>query len=177
MLKITAKSGLLEALEKKGLTLSKVEKLLPLADDLGALSLLLKNKELLLSAAPLIIEPAPALIPIAVNVLNTPPSTFSSLGYALLAAGAFEVVEGNGLLGAPLGLLGAPLILLSVVLSGGIPLPSARSSSGSASVSSKDTFAPPVQTGNRPAAKASAAVADVSNRQNGKRKVVRVNSR
>ena len=178
LLKLTAESGLLQALEKKGLTLSQVEKLLPLADDLGALSLALKNKELLLTVAPLVIEPAPALLPLVVKVLNTPTSTFSTLGYALVAAGAFEVVDSNGLLGVLLALLGAPAIVLSSVLSGNIPLPSARSSSArstsSAQKSSEAVFAPEVQSGNRPAVKASPKVSETSNRQNGKRKVVRI---
>jgi hypothetical protein len=49
LLKLTADSGLLEALEKKGLTLSTLEKLLPIIDDFGLLPLVSKNKELLLS--------------------------------------------------------------------------------------------------------------------------------
>ena len=177
LLKLTAQSGLLQALEAKGLTLSKVEKLLPLADDLGLLSLALKNKDLLLTVAPLVIEPAPALLPIVVKVVNTPASTFSTLGSALLAAGAFEVVESNALLGVLLALLGAPAIVLGSVLSGKISLPSAQSSSASAPSTRKRSeaeFAPAVQSGNRPAAKASAKVAETSNRQNGKRKVIRV---
>jgi hypothetical protein len=44
----------LEALEAKGLTLSEVEKLLPLADELNLLPLAVANKDLLLSLAPLV---------------------------------------------------------------------------------------------------------------------------
>jgi hypothetical protein len=123
LLTVTAESGLLEALEAKGLTLSQVEKLLPVVDSLGLLPFLSKNKELLLSVAPLLIEPAPALLPILVSVLKTPASTFSTTGFALLAAGAYETVSNTALFGAPLVLLGLPLVVLGSVLSGSVSLP------------------------------------------------------
>ena len=170
LLTVTAESGLLEALEAKGLTLSQVEKLLPLADDLGLLSLAYKNKGLLISAAPLLLEPAPLLLPILANIIRTPASTFSGIGFALLAAGGYEIVDSNGILGALLVLLAGPAVLLGSALSGGLPLPSAGAARSTASA---DTFAP-IQSGSRPAAKASSSVQSVSNRQNGKRKVVRV---
>jgi hypothetical protein len=171
LLTVTAESGLLEALEAKGLTLSQVEKLLPLADDLGLLSLAYKNKGLLIAAAPLLLEPAPLLLPILANIVRTPASTFSGIGFALLAAGGFEIVDSNSFLGALLVLLAGPAVLLGSALSGSLPLPSAGAARNSASA---DTFAPSVQSGNRPAAKASTSAQTVSNRQNGKRKVVRV---
>lgn len=114
LLKLTAESGLLEELESKGLSLSKLEKLLPLADDLGVLPLVAKNKELLLSIAPLIIEPAPALIPIIVSLLKTGPGLFLSSGFALSALGAYELSD--PLLGVPLLLTGFPLAVVGLVL-------------------------------------------------------------
>ncbi len=170
LLTVTAESGLLEALEAKGLTLSQVEKLLPLADDLGLLSLAYKNKGLLIAAAPLLLEPAPLLLPLLANIVRTPASTFSGIGFALLAAGGFEIVDSNSFLGALLVLLAGPAVLLGSALSGSLPLPSG----GARTAPSADTFAPSVQSGSRPAAKASSSVQTVSNRQNGKRKVVRV---
>lgn len=171
LLTVTAESGLLEALEAKGLTLSQVEKLLPLADDLGLLPLAYKNKDLLLGAAPLLLEPAPLLLPILASIVRTPASTFSGLGFALLAAGGYEIVDSNGILGALLVLLSGPAVLLGSALSGGLPLPSGGAGSSAASA---DTFAPSVQTGSRPAAKASSSIQTASNRQNGKRKMIRI---
>jgi hypothetical protein len=124
LLKLTAESGLLEALEKKGLTLSGVEKLLPIIDDFGLLPLVSKNKELLLAVAPLLIEPAPALLPLLASILRTPPSTFLYSGLALIAAGGYEVTDNALLLGAPLVLLGLPLTVLGGVLGLSISLPS-----------------------------------------------------
>ena len=117
------------------MTLSKLEKLLPLVDELGLLPLLVKNKNLVLAAAPLLVEPAPALIPVVVNVLRTSPSTFQLPGFALAAGGVFETVTDNGLLGVPLVLLSAPLIVLGSVLGaigGDVPAVSTTSSSVSA---------------------------------------------
>lgn len=124
LLKVTAESGLLEALEKKGLTLSGVEKLLPIIDDFGLLPLVSKNKELLLAVAPLLIEPAPALLPLLASILRTPPSTFLYTGLALIAAGGYEVTDSALLIGAPLVLLGLPLTVLGGVLGLSISLPS-----------------------------------------------------
>jgi len=117
LLKATADSGLLETLEAKGITLSKLEALLPLVDDFDVLPLLAKNKDLLISIAPLLIEPAPALLPIINSLLKTSPSTFFGLGFVLLSSGAFEVVDNSALLGAPLILLGLPLTAVGAVLS------------------------------------------------------------
>ena len=176
LLTLTAESGLLEALEAKGLTLSQVEKLLPVADNLGLLNLAVKNKNLLLSAAPLLIEPAPALIPVVTSLLKTPPSLFSGLGVALVGAGGYEFVESNGLLGVLLVLLGAPAVVLGSVLNNGISIPSSTAFAGASSGSaSAETFNPPQNLfGSRPAASTRASG---SNRQNGQRKTVRINKR
>jgi len=131
LLTATADSGLLEALEAKGLTLSQVEKILPVIDELGVLPLVVANKGLLLALAPLLIEPAPALLPLVVNVVKTPPSTFTTAGAALLALGGYEALD-NLFLGAPLALLGAPLLVLGSILSGSLslPVPTASSAPG-----------------------------------------------
>merc|ERR1712146_275187 len=124
----TAESGLLEALEARGVTLAQVEKLLPLVDSLGLLGLIGGNKDLIASAAPLLVEPAPALIPVLVSLLKTPPVTFQAAGLAVAGGGLFEVTQGNALLGAPLVLLGAPLVVLGSVLGSlGSSLPSPTS--------------------------------------------------
>ena len=130
LLTVTAESGLLEALEAKGVTLSQVEKLLPLVDSLGLLGLVRGNKELIAGAAPLLVEPAPAPIPVLVSLLKTPPATFQAAGLAVAGGGLFEVTQGNALLGAPLVLLGAPLVALGSVLGslgGNLPSPTSYS--------------------------------------------------
>jgi len=115
LLSLVAESGLIEALEAKGLTLSRLEKLLPLADQLNLLPLALKNKDLVLSLAPLIIEPAPVLLPLVTKLLKVSPSTFLFPGLALSAFGAFETFEGN-LVGILAILLGLPAIAIGSVL-------------------------------------------------------------
>jgi len=133
LLTVTAESGLLEALEEKGVTLSALEKLLPLADDLNLLPLLVSNRDLALNTlAPLAIEPASALLPLVVSILKTPPTTFLAAGLVLAGAGAYEVLDGVTL-AAPLVLLGLPLIALGGVLSGSVSLPSLPSGSSFAS--------------------------------------------
>lgn len=137
LLSLTVDSGLLDALADRGLTLSQVEKLLPLVDDLGLLPLLVKNKDLIVSLAPLIIEPAPVLLPVVKSVISTPPSTFLFTGLTIVTLGGFEAITDNVFLGAPLALLGLPLAVLGVVLSGSISLPLPKASSSSSFGSSK----------------------------------------
>lgn len=124
LLKLTAESGLLEALEKKGLTLSSVEKLLPIIDDFGLLPFVSQNTDLLVSVAPLLIEPAPALLPLLTSILKTPPSTFLYTGLAFIGGGGYEIFDNGLLVGAPFILLGLPLTVLGAVLGLSISLPS-----------------------------------------------------
>jgi hypothetical protein len=124
LLKLTAESGLLEALEKKGLTLSTVEKLLPIIDDFGLLPAISRNKEFLLSFAWLLIEPAPALLPLLASILRTPATTFGLTGLFAVGGGVYEIFDNGLLVGAPFILLGLPLILLGAVLGISISLPS-----------------------------------------------------
>lgn len=155
LLSLTAESGLLEALEAKGVTLSQIEKLLPLADDLGLLPLVSANKGLILSVLPLLIEPAPLLLPIIVSVLKTDSTLFLNGGLALLAAGGYEgVLAGNQLLAVPLVLLGAPLAALGAVLSGtvSVPVPSASSSPSFDAAPAAKSFSIPSVSSNRPRA-------------------------
>lgn len=123
LLTATADSGLLEALEAKGLTLSKIEALLPLIDELDLLSVAVQNRGLVIALAPLLIEPATAVLPLVVSVLRTAPSTFTSIGAVLAGAGAYETITDHAILGVPLVLLGSPLLLLGAVLGGAISLP------------------------------------------------------
>ena len=120
---MTADSGLLQALEAKGVTLSQLEKLLPVVDNLGLLPLVSQKKDLLLSLAPLLIEPAPLLLPLVASILTTPSTNFLVPGYALLAGSAYELFEQNVLLAVPLILLGFPLAAIGTVLGSSVSLP------------------------------------------------------
>ncbi|KAJ1416763.1 hypothetical protein B484DRAFT_454209 [Ochromonadaceae sp. CCMP2298] len=154
LLSLTADSGLLEALEAKGITLSQVEKLLPIVDDLNLLPLLVQNKGLVLSLAPLLIEPAPLLLPLVVSALKTDAGVFSAAGIAFLGAGGYEVYSDHGLLALPLVLLGLPLAALGAVFSGSVSLPvrstspaTFASSSSSSAISKAAASAPRVAAG------------------------------
>lgn len=180
LLSLTVDSGLLEALEAKGITLSQIEKLLPLVDDLGLLTLVKNNKQLLINLAPLIIEPAPLLLPLVASVLNTPAATFQFPGLALLAAGGFEITQGSTVPGALLVLLGIPLAGLGTLLGslGGLSsLPSATSYS-----TSTVNFRAPSAKGPKARKEKRAQSTRVTSKaeggaQNGKRKLVKINKR
>lgn len=170
LLTLTAESGLLQALEARGLTLSQVEKLLPLADDLNLLPLLVSNKDLVRNTIlPLLVEPAPALLPVLVSILRTSPATFQLLGSAFLGLGLYEEFSGAALLGVPLVLLGLPLVALGTVLSGAVSLPAPRPEP-IVSRSESSSFSAPKIFANRPSAKA-APVGDFPRRV---RKTVRI---
>lgn len=177
LLSVTADSGLLQALEAKGLTLSQVEKLLPIIDNLGLLPLLVKNRDFVISIAPLLLEPAPALLPIVAGLLNTPAVTFQFPGFALLAAAAVEFGD-NGILAAVLALLGIPLIGLGTVLGsiGGVVqgLPSASSySTVTFARSATGVTLRGENTGNKSGARVSNK-SDDGGSQNGRRKLIKV---
>ena len=79
--------------------------------------LLVKNKGLLLGLLPLLVEPAPALLPVVASVIKTPASSFGLIGVVFLVAGLLEGTVGeNGLLGAVAVLLGVPGFVLATVL-------------------------------------------------------------
>lgn len=199
LLTATADSGLLEALEAKGLTLSKVEKLLPIIDKLDLLPLLVKNKDQMKGLAPLLIEPAPALLPVVAGLLSTSPSNFLLPGLTLLGVGAYEVTLGdNGFLGIFEVLLGLPLAALGGVLGSlgsfdNLPpvprtpikvQPSSSSSSSRPTVSARPQATARPQTTSTPAKVSSApsikipfvanAGSSSGGSKNGQRKTIRV---
>lgn len=120
LLEKTAELGVLSKLEKQGLTLEKAEQLLPLLDELGVLSLVGNNQQLLINGvAPLAVEGAPFILPVVAKALDIGPSAFYG------AAAAFAGLEGllvvNGVevpfIGLPAGgVLGLLLVPLSLVL-------------------------------------------------------------
>ncbi len=165
---------MLEVLEAKGLTLSQVEKLLPLADQLNLLPLAVSNKELILSLAPLIIEPAPALIPVVVSLLKNP-ALVTLPGAVLGAAGAYELVEGHPIIGALALLPALPLLAVGSILGSSISVPTVTASSAPMTVSSvtnAETAGPSIKIGPAP----TVASKGTGGSNNGKRKVVRINT-
>merc|ERR1712232_276266 len=77
LLQATIDAGVLSKLEKNGLDLATVEKLLPAAEELGLLSLAANNQQLLVNGvAPLLIEGAPFLLPVVAGALEAGPSAF-----------------------------------------------------------------------------------------------------
>lgn len=109
-------------LEKNGLDLAKLEELLPLAEQLGLLSLAANNQQLLVNlVAPLLVEGAPFLLPVVAGALEVGPPAFF-LAAAVLAGVEFELVTSGvevPFIGLPAGaLLGLLLVPLTGVLAG-----------------------------------------------------------
>lgn len=120
LLKATADNGILTKLEAQGVDLETLEKLLPVAEELGLLSLAGSNQQLIVNLlAPLLIEGAPILLPVVSGALGVGPPAF------YLAAAGFGGIEALlitndvelplvGLPAGPLaGLLLVPLTLVS----------------------------------------------------------------
>lgn len=88
LLQLTIDNGVLSKLEKNGLTLEKLEELLPVLEKLGALSFVANNQQLLVNgAAPLLVEGAPLLLPVVAGALEVGPAAF------FLAAAGFGGAE------------------------------------------------------------------------------------
>ena len=176
LLKTTVESGLLDALEAQGLTLSQVEKLLPVIDDLGLLPLAVKNKELVLSLAPIIIDTAFLGLPLAASVVGTAPSTYSTISAVCFALAGYEgIAQGNTFLAVLLAVLGTPAALLGSVLGQVFGEKPPVSSYSTASVPSTLSSA---KSDPSPKVTSSARVSTntVGGQQNGKRKRIKINS-
>lgn len=106
LLSLTAESGMLQALTDKGLTLSDVEKLLPLIEEFGLLTSI-QNPLLLNLVAPLLVEPAPLLLPGVVGLVKTDPAVFLALAGACASLEAYGISTSGDL--SPLPLVGAAL--------------------------------------------------------------------
>ena len=119
-MKVTTDNGILSKLEAQGLDLDTIEDLLPVLEDLGLLSLVGKNQQLLINlVAPLLIEPAPLLIPVVAGAIGAGPSAFYAASAAFLGLDAFlfandvEVPFVGLPAGAVAGLLLVPLGIIS----------------------------------------------------------------
>eukprot|EP00580_Thalassiosira_gravida_P003621 CAMPEP_0201600846 /NCGR_PEP_ID=MMETSP0492-20130828/1841_1 /ASSEMBLY_ACC=CAM_ASM_000837 /TAXON_ID=420259 /ORGANISM="Thalassiosira gravida, Strain GMp14c1" /LENGTH=221 /DNA_ID=CAMNT_0048063771 /DNA_START=78 /DNA_END=743 /DNA_ORIENTATION=- len=120
LLEQTAELGVLSKLEKQGLTLEKAEQLLPLLEELGVLSLVANNQQLLINGlAPAAIEGAPILLPLVAGALDIGPPAFflGAAGFAGLDAFLYTSGVEVPFIGLNAGLvLGLVLIPLSAVL-------------------------------------------------------------
>lgn len=175
LLRLTAESGILETLEQQGLTLSQLEALLPLVDKLELLPLANKNKDLLLSAAPLLVDTAFLGIPLANSVLGTSASTYSTIAAACFALAGYEgIAQGNTFLAVLLAVLGTPAAVLGSLLGTLFGPVSADAITTSSSIST----APISSSNSAPVPKISAAPSVSSTgrggSENGRRKTIRL---
>mmetsp|Transcript_29163 Transcript_29163/g.44092 ORF Transcript_29163/g.44092 Transcript_29163/m.44092 type:complete len:216 (+) Transcript_29163:69-716(+) len=131
LLKATAENGILSKLEKNGVDLVTIEKLLPTIEELGLVGAAAENQQLLINAlAFLAIEGAPFLLPVVAGALEAGPSAFYLAAATTGGLEAFFIASDTKL---PLvGLdasfaLGLILVPLTVVFAGlGTALASAK---------------------------------------------------
>lgn len=123
LLKATADAGILSKLEANGVDLATIEKLLPLAEDLGLLSLVGNNQQILVNGvAPLLVEGAPLLLPVVSSALGAGPSAFFA---AAAAFGGLEVfLLANNVevpfVGLSAGVVGGLLLVPLTIVSAGV---------------------------------------------------------
>lgn len=116
LLKTTADAGILSKLEDNGLDLVTLEKLLPVVEETGALSLVGNNQQILLNGvAPLLVEPANLLLPVVAGALEKGPSAFYAAAAVAFGLDAYLFASGAEIpfvglsAGVFLGLLLVPL--------------------------------------------------------------------
>lgn len=131
LLGLTADLGILSKLEKQGVDLKTLESLLPLAEELGLLSVVANNQQLLINGvAPLLIEPAPLLLPVIAGALDIGAPAFFGAAAAFGGLEAYLIASGSEVpfIGLPSGLvLGLLLVPLTAVTGGlGVGLSSVK---------------------------------------------------
>jgi len=122
LLQKTADYEILTKLEKNGVDLETLESLLPTLESLGALSFVANNQQLLINlVAPIVVEGAPLLLPLAAGALEVGPPAFF-LAAAVSASTEYYLVANDvevPLIGLPAGVvLGLLLVPLTVVFGG-----------------------------------------------------------
>lgn len=131
LLKATAENGILSKLEAQGVDLETIEKLLPLAEQYGLLSLAANNQQLLVNlVAPLLVEGAPILLPVVAGALGVGPTAFylAAAGFGGLEAYLVTADVEIPLIGLPAGAVAGLLLvpLTAVSLSAGYALSQAK---------------------------------------------------
>jgi hypothetical protein len=94
LLQTTVDSGLLSSLEAQGVDLVTIEKLLPIAEELGLLSVAANNQQLIVNlAAFFLVEGAPFLLPPIAGAVKVGPVAFYGASAALIGLDAFLLVN------------------------------------------------------------------------------------
>lgn len=123
LLGLTAELGILSKLEKQGLDLKTLESLLPVAEELGLLSLVANNQQLLINGvAPLLIEPAPLLLPVVAGALDIGAPAFFGAAAAFGGLEAYLIASGAEVpfVGLSAGLVAGLLLVPLTVVTGGL---------------------------------------------------------
>ncbi|KAJ8612852.1 hypothetical protein CTAYLR_002021 [Chrysophaeum taylorii] len=121
LLSKTTEAGLLGALDDLGLSLSDIEKLLPVIEKSGLLKFVAKNLPLVvILTGYLLVEPAPVLIPALGAALKVPPSVYAVAALGSAGIESLIVLTDSSDL-APLGFILVPVALLAAILAG-LPL-------------------------------------------------------
>ncbi|KAL7555378.1 hypothetical protein ACA910_022364 [Epithemia clementina (nom. ined.)] len=123
LLKATADNGILSKLEAQGVDLVTIEKLLPLLEEYGLLSLVGNNQQLLINlVAPLAVEGAPLLIPILGGALGVGPPAFYTAAAVCGGLEAFLIATDAELplVGLPAGPVAGLLLVPLTVISAGV---------------------------------------------------------
>jgi hypothetical protein len=120
LLQATVDAGILSKLEKNGVDLVTIEKLLPLAEQYGLLTLAGNNQQLLINlVAPLLVEGAPLLLPVVAGALEVGPAAFylAAAGAAGLDAYLFATDAEVPFVGLSAGAVGGLVLIPLAVLS------------------------------------------------------------
>jgi len=123
LLGLTAEYGILSKLEAQGVDLKTLESLLPVAEDLGLLTLVANNQQLLINGvAPLLIEPAPLLLPVIAGALEKGPGAFYAAAAVLAGLEGYLIVSGAEVpfIGLPASALAGLLLVPLTVVTGGL---------------------------------------------------------
>ena len=170
---------MLDALEAQGLTFSKIEKLLPVIDDLGLLPLAVKNKDVVLFIAPLIVDTAFLGLPLAANIVGIPPSTYSTIAFACFALSGYEgIAQGNAFLAVLLAVLGTPAVVLGSILGqvfgDNPPISSYSKSRVNSSFLPSSSSSPGYAPAPKVSSSAKVSTEGIGGQQNGKRKTIKI---
>jgi len=94
LLGATADAGILSSLEANGVDLVTLEKVLPVLEDLGLLSIAANNQQLLVNLVGfLLVEGAPFLLPVVAGALKVGPPAFYAAAAAAFGLDAYMIVN------------------------------------------------------------------------------------